>query len=75
MAEIETALPPTEQTPVVDHREKAAIHNSINEMTFPSHGRRPQHRDNRSALETEEFSELYDPTVYGGAIRPDLNPQ
>jgi hypothetical protein len=74
MAEIETALPPTKQPSVVDHRERAATHSSIDEKAFPSHESLHQNRDDNPALETEDFSELYDPNVYGRAFRLNLTP-
>ena len=73
MAETETALPPTQQT-VVGHHERAAVLSSIKEA-FPSHERQHEHEDNKHSLDTEEFSELYDPNVYEGAFRPNLTPR
>jgi len=63
MAEIETALPPTKQPSVVDHRERVATLSSIDEKAFLPHQR---YEDNKPAQETEDFSELYDPNVYEG---------
>ena len=76
MAEIVTASPPNQQTSVVYHHEGAAIPSSINiyKEAFPSHERQHEHEDNKPALETEEFSELYDPNVYEGAFRHILTP-
>ena len=76
MAEIATTLPPNQQTSVVYHHEGAAIPSSINidKEAFPSHGRHHEHGENEPALETEEFSEIYDPNVYEGVFRPHLTP-
>lgn len=73
MAESETALPPPQQAYVVDHHERAANFSSIKEA-FPSHERQYEHEDNKHGLDTEEFSELYDPNVYERAFRPNLTP-
>ncbi len=76
MAEVATALPPNQQTSVVYHHERAAIPSSINidEEAFPSHERQHEHGDNKPGLETDEFSEIYDPNMYEGAFRPNLTP-
>lgn len=72
MAEIGTALPPAEQPPWVDHRERGSVHSSSNEKAPPSHEyqQQQQDKDNEPVPGTEESSDLYDPNVYGG---PDLN--
>ena len=70
MAEIETALPPTERSPMANHHKRESTHRSNNEKPAPEH----DHRGTKPALEAEELTDLYDPNMYGGTLRLNFTP-